>query len=444
MTKMVNPPKAKFTSTKLLPHGQLLHIDFLFWNLCSIRVFTSLLSVIDGKDRMLWNFPTASKRVPLSILDYLFTMLDREGATIENVCVDEDGALANNSEFSDFLIHHKISLQTTGGYASFLNRKVERHHHTIAQMVHSLLLKSGLPSDLWCYPAEAAADIYRYTLHSTLGKTPSEAWYGRKPSIDNLRVWGCYVYVHLPDPRKLDHRVTRGHFLGFTKSRFIVRWYDPHHKTVKHASAVRFDEYNTRLTEQDTLAPGALILSGTTPILPEETVTVDICDHPHLGTSPFTLSLKLPIVGQGLGCYISNDQYHNLPYISSFIPGTHLSQQLLQHGQHNSSFWILSINSQEFISANAVISYLKSLQHPTDSNFVQAIFARCIASQRTSLAGNRVVFNQIRLSTDKHDIDSSIPDSVIAPVGLKVISSPICPKTPPHFGASITSPFASD
>jgi hypothetical protein len=217
-----NSTEAKFTSTKLLRRGQLLHIDFSFWNLCSIRGFTSLLSAIAGKDRMLWNFPTVSKRIPLSILDYLFTMLDREGVTIENVRVDEDSALANNLEFSDFLIQHKISLQTTGGYASFLNGKVERHHRTIAQMVRSLLLNSGLPSDLWCYAAEAAADIYRYTLHSTLGKTPYEAWYGQKPSIDHLRVWGCYVYVHLPDPKKLEHQVTRGNFLGFTKSRLII------------------------------------------------------------------------------------------------------------------------------------------------------------------------------------------------------------------------------
>jgi hypothetical protein len=56
--------------------------------------------------------------------------------------------------------------------------------------------------------------------------TPYEAWYGTKPHINNLRVWGCYIYVHIPDPKKLDHRVTRGHFLGFTKSRLIVRLYE--------------------------------------------------------------------------------------------------------------------------------------------------------------------------------------------------------------------------
>jgi hypothetical protein len=65
-------------------------------------------------------------------------------------------------------------------------------------MVRSLFLNLGLPSTLWCYATEAAADIYQYTYHSALQKTPYEAWYGLKPHIDNLHVWGCYVYVRLP------------------------------------------------------------------------------------------------------------------------------------------------------------------------------------------------------------------------------------------------------
>jgi hypothetical protein len=131
-------------------------------------------------------------------------------------------------------------------------------------------------------------------------------------------------------------------------------------------------------------------------------------------------------------------------FISSFISGTSLSQQLLQHGQYNSSFWILSINAQEFITAQAVIIYCKSLQKPSTTTYIPVILARHIASQHTSLAGNRVVFNQIRLTTDKQDFDSSSNNSIIAPVGLKVVSSPTHPDTPPHFGATYTSPFASD
>jgi hypothetical protein len=64
-----------------------------------------------------------------------------------------------------------------------------------------------------------------------------------------------------------------------------------------HASAVRFDEANTKLTSTDELSPG------------------------------------------------------DLPCISSFTPGTPLATHLLQHGQYNSSFWILSVNSKEFNTA---------------------------------------------------------------------------------------------
>jgi hypothetical protein len=211
---------------------------------------------------MLWAFPTASKGAPIDILDYFFCLLEKENVVICSVRVDEDGALANSSDFTSFLTRHHITMETTGGYASFLNGKVERPHRTLASMVRAMLLNSGLPTSLWCYAAETAADVYRYTYHSALGKTPYEAWYNTKPHVDHLRVWGCYVYVRVPSPKKLDHRVQRGHFLGFTKSRLIIRWYDPTTKVVKHASAVRFDEYNTPLTTTDKLSPGALILSG--------------------------------------------------------------------------------------------------------------------------------------------------------------------------------------
>ena len=84
--------------------------------------------------------------------------------------------------------------------------------------------------------------------------TPYEAWYGIKPNINHLRVWGCVVYVRVPKPKKLDDRVVRGYFLGFTKSRLIIRWLDPTTSTVKHASAFRFDEFNTKRTETDVLS----------------------------------------------------------------------------------------------------------------------------------------------------------------------------------------------
>jgi hypothetical protein len=167
--------------------------------------------------------------------------------------------------------------------------------------------------------------------------------------------------------------------------------------TVKHASAVCFYELNTKLYSTDTLSPGALLLSGMTPLSLTSDTCVDIINHPHLENVPFTISLQLPRQGVRLGCFICNDTYYNLPYISSFTSGTPLATRLLQHGQYNSSFWILSINLREFFTAAKVVEYLKSIQVQDTTTYVSAIFAHHVASHQASLSRNRTVFNQIRL-----------------------------------------------
>jgi hypothetical protein len=89
-------------------------------------------------------------------------------------------------------------------------------------MVRALYFNTGHSPDKWWYAAETAADIYRLTLHTALGISPFEAWYGTKPCIDDLRVWGCTVYVRVPNPKKMESKVHRGFFMGFTKSRLLI------------------------------------------------------------------------------------------------------------------------------------------------------------------------------------------------------------------------------
>jgi hypothetical protein len=67
----------------------------------------------------------------------------------------------------------------------------------------------------------------------------------------------------------------------------MVCYLDPSTNTVKHASAICFDEYNMCLYESDKLSPGALILSECDPPDLTSFQTVNIIDHPHLETTPF-------------------------------------------------------------------------------------------------------------------------------------------------------------
>jgi hypothetical protein len=88
--------------------------------------------------------------------------------------------------------------------------------------------------------------------------------------------------------------------------------------------------------------------------------------------------------------------------------------------------------------------YVRSLQQPSTTTYVSAIFAHHIASHCTSLPGNHVLFNQIWLSLDEQlPLGPSSP-TTIAPVGMKVVSSPTCPSNPKHFDDAFATPFASD
>ncbi len=362
MSKFSHPPKGQTTSTNHLTPGQLLHLDFGFWDLTSHRGFSSMLLIIDAKTRMLWLFCTSNKRAPIKILSYFFSIMKRENKIIKTIRVDEDGALARSFEFTELLLQHSITLETTGGYASFLNGKVERPNRTIADMVRALYFNAGHSANKWCYAAETAADIYRLTLHSALGISPYEAWYGIKPRIDDLRVWGCTVYVREDSPKKSHSKVHRGYFMGFTKSRLLIRWLDPTTDTVKHACAVRFNEHDVPISSDNKPSPGSLLLRNDSPIPSFQPPTeIDLSDYPHLQSEIFSLTINLPPTGQYLGCQLSTCTYHNLPYFTSFTRGTHLAQLFSSHGTHNTTFWILSLHDKEFSHAPSVVTYIQSL-----------------------------------------------------------------------------------
>ncbi len=215
------------------------------------------------------------------------------------------------------------------------------------------------------------------TRHSALKKSPYEAWYGIKPSITDLRIWGCQVFIQTLDPKKSEPRAVCGYFMGFTRSRVLIHWWDPSTNQVKHAFAVRFDESNNHPSSKDHQSPGSLLLTTNDPStvhLPE--CSVDLSLLPHFESSIFSFTLLIPKAGTPNCCVISFDPYYNMPYISSFQPGTQLAQNLLRFGHHTSTFWILSLNSAEFIKAEALVTYLKSLQTPASSCFVPIFCAQ--------------------------------------------------------------------
>ena len=74
--------------------------------------------------------------------------------------------------------------------------------------------------------------------------TPHEAWYGRKPRVEHLRVFGCTAYVHIPkDERgKLDSKTKRCTLLGYGSVRKGYRVFDQLTLKISYSRNVEFDE----------------------------------------------------------------------------------------------------------------------------------------------------------------------------------------------------------
>ena len=70
---MKTPPKGTIVDKNNLQPGELIQTNFVFYNVTSIRGFTSMLTVVCENNRMLWLFPTASKQAPVCIIRFILT-----------------------------------------------------------------------------------------------------------------------------------------------------------------------------------------------------------------------------------------------------------------------------------------------------------------------------------------------------------------------------------
>jgi hypothetical protein len=74
------------------------------------------------------------------------------------------------------------------------------------------------------------------------GKTPFKCWYGKKPAVHHLKMFGCIVYVTKPNMKKLEDHGWKMIFVGYDKGSKAFRAYDPITKRVTITHDVIFDE----------------------------------------------------------------------------------------------------------------------------------------------------------------------------------------------------------
>jgi hypothetical protein len=134
--------------------------------------------------------------------------------------------------FEAFCINHGIQRQHTVRNRPQQNGVAERTNRTIEEGVISMLYESGMPPSFW---GEAMASFIhvsnRVTTTSLQGSTPYEAFYGSKPDLSHLRVWGCIAYVLIQKDKRplgsLGAHMEKCIFIGYVQGYKGWKFYNP-------------------------------------------------------------------------------------------------------------------------------------------------------------------------------------------------------------------------
>ena len=120
------------------------------------------------------------------------TTTNEVGKAIGTLRTDNGGEYLS-TEFQNYLRVKGIRHELTVPHSPQQNGVAERMNRTLVESARSMIAHAGVSNIFWAEAISTAAYV-RNRLPTTALKeneTPYERWYGKKPDVSHLRVFGC-------------------------------------------------------------------------------------------------------------------------------------------------------------------------------------------------------------------------------------------------------------
>ena len=161
-------------------------------------------------------------------------------------CLKSDnGGEYTSRGFGQFCKQRGITHELTVPRNPQQNGIAERMNRTLFEAARSMLCYAKLPLRFWADAVNTAAYLRNRSPTTALnGHTPYEIWFGKKPNVSHLRVFGCNGYVDIPkeDRKKLDAKSKECILLGYAGRCHGYRMYDPISRKIITSRDVKFNE----------------------------------------------------------------------------------------------------------------------------------------------------------------------------------------------------------
>ncbi|SOV01626.1 uncharacterized protein UDID_18144 [Ustilago sp. UG-2017a] len=206
----------------------LIHIDLII-DSSHVTEYTCTLVLIDDYSKYVHAQPLLQKSHAFTqlkrIVLFLETQTDRKLKAIRSDQWKSNEAL-------EWLLAKGIEWQTTVGYNSRQNGRVEQMNRSLGEKMQTLLMQRSLPKRFWPHTIRAAA--FKINLTPSVDREfPYQLMFRRSPEqfIHLMCVFGCLAWVNIPkakrNKKKLDQRAVAAIFLGHSLERKGWLFYSP-------------------------------------------------------------------------------------------------------------------------------------------------------------------------------------------------------------------------
>lgn len=173
-------------------------------------------------------------------------LCNETGQSVKTLRSDNGGEFMG-TEFESWLAARGIRHETSVPHTPEQNGVAERDHRVMMESARSMIHAKNLPLELWAEAVNFAAYTLNRVLTSGRKLTPYECWYGKRPNVSHLRIFGTKAFTHIPDAerKKLDAKSRECILVGYSETQKGYRLWDTSSRKILVSRDVLFDEQLT-------------------------------------------------------------------------------------------------------------------------------------------------------------------------------------------------------
>lgn len=195
----------------------------------SIGMSRYFLLFVDDYSRMSFVYFMKEKNEVFKYFREFKAMVENQKNDNIKILRTDNGGEFCSKAIEDFLKSFGIIHQKTNSYTPEQNGMAERNNRSIVEKARCLLFDANLDKSFWAEAVSTAVYLKNRSIASGLnGKTPYEVWYGKKPILNHIRLFGSPVMVHVPKERrtKWDKKARQHILVGYSEQVKGYRIYD--------------------------------------------------------------------------------------------------------------------------------------------------------------------------------------------------------------------------